>query len=104
DLDVEFDRAKTLARPAGVALGEPVTGYEIHHGRVTRRGELPYLIAPDEGVLAGQIAATHWHGLLDNDGFRPELLRWGADPAGREGLEPGADTDVAALRGAPLDR
>ncbi|WP_075743586.1 cobyric acid synthase [Actinoalloteichus fjordicus] len=37
DLEVTFEAAKTLRTPTGVALGEPVTGYEIHHGRISRR-------------------------------------------------------------------
>ena len=85
------------------ALGEPVTGYEIHHGRITRRGDLPPLITPDEGALAGPIAATHWHGLLDNDAFRRALLRWAAGHANRPGFAPAADTRVAGIRARQLD-
>ncbi|MGH3762371.1 MAG: cobyric acid synthase, partial [Actinophytocola sp.] len=103
DVDIRFAPAKTLARPAGVALGEPVTGYEIHHGQVTRRGSLPPLIEPSEGVLAGSIAATHWHGLLDNDRFRRALLRWAAGHADRPGFTPAADTRVAEIRAAQLN-
>ncbi|HEY0448559.1 cobyric acid synthase [Actinophytocola sp.] len=107
DVDVTFAPAKTLTRPAGTALGEHVTGYEIHHGQVTRRAALPPLVTlPDgspEGALAGPIAATHWHGLLDNDGFRRELLRWAASHADRPGFEPAADTRVAELRTSQLD-
>src|SRR5439155_11950043 len=45
DVEVTFDAAKTLARPTGMAWGEPATGYEIHHARVSRRGaSLPGLI------------------------------------------------------------
>jgi adenosylcobyric acid synthase len=103
DLDVTFAAAKTLTRPAGEALGEPVTGYEIHHGEVTRRGDVPPLITPDEGALTGPIAATHWHGLLDNDAFRRALLRWAATRAGRGGFTPAPDTDVAAARAGQMD-
>ncbi|MCT2584686.1 cobyric acid synthase [Actinophytocola gossypii] len=106
DLDVTFARTKTLARPAGTALGEPVTGYEIHHGVVTRRGDQPPLVDVDgepEGALTGPIAATHWHGLLDNDAFRRALLTWAADHAGRHGFTPAPDTRVADLRDAQLD-
>jgi adenosylcobyric acid synthase len=80
-----------------------VTGYEIHHGQVTRRGSLAPLIGQDEGVLAGPIAATHWHGLLDNDAFRRELLRWAAAHADRPAFKPAADTRVAEIRVAQLD-
>ena len=106
DLSVTFARSKTLARPSGTALGEPVSGYEIHHGRVSHRGAVPPLIdAADgpEGAMAGPIAATHWHGVLDNDAFRRKLLRWAAGHAGRHGFRPAPGTRVAQVRGAQLD-
>jgi len=103
DIDIAFAAAKTLTRPAGEALGEPVSGYEIHHGRVTRRGAVEPLIQPDEGALTGPIAATHWHGLLDNDAFRRELLRWAATHANRPGFTPAPDTRVADVREAQLN-
>jgi len=103
DIDITFATAKTLTRPAGEALGEPVTGYEIHHGEVTRRGDVPPLIGPDEGALTGPVAATHWHGLLDNDAFRRALLRWAAEHADRTGFTPAPDTNAAAVRTGQLD-
>ncbi|WNV91849.1 cobyric acid synthase [Umezawaea sp. Da 62-37] len=107
DVDVRFDVDKTLRRPTGTAMGEPVTGYEIHHGRVVRRGELDGLVVlPDgtgEGAVAGPVAGTHWHGLLENDAFRRAFLRWAAARAGRDGFEPAADVDFAAARAAQLD-
>ena len=106
DLNITFAPTKTLARPSGTALGEPVTGYEIHHGQVTRTADLPPLIDTSdgpEGVLSGPIAATHWHGLLDNDAFRRNLLRWAAAHANRPLFEPAADTRVAEQRASQLD-
>ncbi|GLZ41451.1 cobyric acid synthase [Actinokineospora sp. NBRC 105648] len=107
DLDVEFDQAKTLTRPVGTAFGEPATGYEIHHGRVVRRGDLPGLLTlPDgtvEGVAAGAVLGTHWHGLLENDGVRRALLRWAAEHSGRDGFVPAPDVSFAAARAAQLD-
>src|SRR5688572_23726079 len=43
DVTTTFGRDKVLGTPAGTALGAPVTGYEIHHGRVAVAGgeELP---------------------------------------------------------------
>ncbi|HEX2300671.1 MAG TPA: cobyric acid synthase, partial [Pseudonocardiaceae bacterium] len=41
DIEVVFDPVKHLGRPRGTALGEPVTGYEIHHGRVVQHGDPP---------------------------------------------------------------
>jgi adenosylcobyric acid synthase len=103
DIEVGFRAEKTLTRPTGTALGEPVNGYEIHHGFISRRGDVPPLITPDEGALTGPIAATHWHGLLDNDAFRRALLRWAAIHAYRPGFAPAPDTRVAGIRAAQLD-
>ncbi|HEY7593705.1 MAG TPA: cobyric acid synthase [Actinophytocola sp.] len=103
DMDIAFAEAKTLTRRSGVALGQPVNGYEIHHGQVTRRAEVPPLVEPGEGALTGPIAATHWHGLLDNDAFRRELLGWAATQADRPGFKPAPDTRVAQARTAQLD-
>ena len=75
DLDVVFDPVKHLARPSGTALGEPVTGYEIHHGRVARSGDPPLVSGSDDGSDGGHLLGTHWHGLFENDGFRRALLR-----------------------------
>jgi adenosylcobyric acid synthase len=103
DLEVVFDPVKHLARPTGTALGEPVTGYEIHHGRVSHRGDPPLVWGPDDGSDAGHVLGTHWHGLLENDVFRRRLLRRVACLAGRPGFRPGPDTSFAALRAAQLD-
>ncbi len=72
DLEVEFAAEKTLATPSGTAWGVPVTGYEIHHGQVVRSGD-PQLL-DGEGSDTGAVLGTHWHGLLENDGFRRLLL------------------------------
>ncbi|MBW4720241.1 cobyric acid synthase [Saccharothrix obliqua] len=106
DVDVRFEADKALHRPRGEAFGEPVTGYEIHHGRVVRRAGEGLVTLPDgtpEGVLAGRVAGTHWHGLLENDGFRRAFLRWAAGHAGRDGFRPAPDTDFAGRRAAQLD-
>ncbi|MGH3773672.1 MAG: cobyric acid synthase [Pseudonocardiaceae bacterium] len=107
DLDVVFDQCKHLRRAAGTALGEPVTGYEIHHGRVVHRGDaglISGLISGvDEGSDSGHVLGTHWHGLLENDAFRRALLRRVARFAGRPGFRPAPATSFAALRAAQLD-
>ncbi|MEU4442034.1 cobyric acid synthase [Actinosynnema sp. NPDC050801] len=106
DVDVRFAPDKTLERPHGDAFGEPVTGYEIHHGVVTRNAERGLVTLPDgtpEGALRGRVAGTHWHGLLENDAFRRALLRWAAGHAGREGFTPAPDVDFAGRRAAQLD-
>jgi adenosylcobyric acid synthase len=103
DLEVEFDAGKHLARPDGIALGRhPVHGYEIHHGRVTRSAEPPLVTTAGgdpEGADAGAVLGTHWHGLLENDGFRRALLARVAPP----GFVPAADTCFAEVRAGQLD-
>jgi adenosylcobyric acid synthase len=107
DIDIEFRPDKILRRPAGTAFQAAATGYEIHHGTVTRRPDaLEGLVTlPDgtpEGALTETIAGTHWHGLLENDTPRRELLRWAAAQAGRD-FVPADKTDFAAIREAQLD-
>jgi adenosylcobyric acid synthase len=101
DLEVEFATDKVLATPTATAWGHPVHGYEIHHGWVVRSGD-PALIG-DEGSDAGTVLGTHWHGLLENDGFRRALLARVADQAGRNGFRAAPDTSFAAERAAQLD-
>jgi adenosylcobyric acid synthase len=106
DLDVEFAAEKTLTRPTGTALGHPVSGYEIHHGRVVRQGSPGLVERPDgslEGAFNDRVMGTHWHGLLDNDAFRRHVLRWAAARAGRDRFLPAPATSVAAARAAQLD-
>jgi len=103
DLEVVFDPVKHLGRCRGTALGQPVTGYEIHHGRVVHRGEPPLVTDVDEGSDGGHMLGTHWHGLFENDAFRRALLRRVAGLAGRPGFLPAPDTSFAAVRAAQLD-
>ncbi|WP_449479276.1 cobyric acid synthase [Streptomyces abikoensis] len=97
---VRFAAEKTLARPAGTALGEPVEGYEIHHGVAdVLGGDEPFL----DGCRVGAVWGTHWHGSLESDGFRRAFLRRVAEAAGRA-FVPAPDTSFAALREEQLDR
>jgi adenosylcobyric acid synthase len=97
--DVTFAVEKTLARPAGTAFGQPVRGYEIHHGVVDVDDDAePFL----DGARAGSVFGTTWHGALENDGFRRAFLTEVAGIAGRSfTVAPG--TDFAAVREARLD-
>jgi adenosylcobyric acid synthase len=105
DGSVVFDVAKHLGNPVGHALGEPVAGYEIHHGRELR-GSGPGLVALAdggvEGVDAGHVLGTHWHGLLENDAFRRRLLERVAALSGRD-FVCAPHTSFAATRAAQLD-
>ncbi|MEU6893477.1 cobyric acid synthase [Streptomyces sp. NPDC046557] len=95
---VRFAREKTLARPVGSALDEPVEGYEIHHGVAEVLGGSPFL----DGCRVGEVWGTHWHGSLESDGFRRAFLREVAAAAGRR-FVPAPDTSFAALRERQLD-
>jgi adenosylcobyric acid synthase len=98
--DVRFAREKTLGRPVGAALGQPVRGYEIHHGVVTVDGGVePFL----DGARSGSVFGTTWHGALENDGFRRAFLTEVARISGRR-FAVAPDTDFAAVREAHLDR
>jgi adenosylcobyric acid synthase len=104
---VTFEAHKTLGRPAGTSAGgQPVTGYEIHHGRAEVRGGEPLFRSaglPGEGCRVGAVAGTHWHGAFESDGFRREYLAEVATVAGRAGFTPAPDTSVAELRERTLD-
>ncbi len=108
-VEIGFQRTKTLARPAGHALGAPIQGYEIHHGQVVwRDGALPGLITladgAVEGAVAGHIFGTHWHGAFECDEFRRRFLTLVAGIAGRRGFVVAGHTDYAGLRTATVDR
>lgn len=96
---VRFAAAKTLARPQGTAYGEPVAGYEIHHGVADVRGGEPFL----DGCRVGAVWGTHWHGSLESDAFRRAFLREVARAAGRR-FVPAPGTEFGALREEQLDR
>ena len=97
---VVFGPSKRLGRPAGRALGAPVTGYEIHHGiaEVTDPAALPFL----DGCRRGAVWGTSWHGVLENDGFRRAFLAEVAALAGRD-FTPAPGIEFAAVRQARLD-
>jgi adenosylcobyric acid synthase len=100
-----FARDKVLRRVSGEASvggrSVPAAGYEVRHGRPVRDGGAP-LIAPDEGCVAGAVAGTSWHGLLEGDAVRRALLAWVAERRGRRWV-PGT-APWAGVREAHLDR
>ncbi|MFD4401953.1 cobyric acid synthase [Nocardia sp. NPDC058499] len=135
DMEVEFAPEKVLCRTAAVGAptprdGEPAGtagvvagGYEIHHGRIRRTAETPWLhvtgrTAPGtggeltdtaaaepsaEGAVRGAVWGTHLHGLLESDEFRRTWLTQVARAAGRTGFTVAPGTRVAAVRAAQLD-
>jgi adenosylcobyric acid synthase len=97
-----FGRDKVLGRPERTLPdGTVLTGYEIHHGRISREGGEP--LVADEGCRVGPVSGTVWHGLMENDGFRRDYLRSVAAACGRRFVA-APDTSFAAVREAKLDR
>ncbi|WP_374298874.1 cobyric acid synthase [Paracoccus sp. (in: a-proteobacteria)] len=95
-LDVETVMApdKRLDRVTGVALGQPVTGYEIHMGRTSGPDcarPFAHISGPDGAISPdGRIAGTYLHGLFSDDSFRAAwLARLGV--RSRPGYETGVD-------------
>lgn len=109
DLEIKFAPEKVLRRITGGSRYPtpiPVGGYEIHHGRVAVNGDAPLLHDADgepEGSVAGAVIGTHWHGLLETDGFRRALLRDVAARCGKSGFVVAPDTSFAAIRAGQLD-
>jgi adenosylcobyric acid synthase len=95
---VHFGAAKVLGRTRGTAWGEPVKGYQIHHGVVTAHGGDPFL----DGCAVGSVRGTAWHGVFENDGFRRAYLRDVAAATGRR-FEPADDVCFADVRERRLD-
>ena len=93
DVRTDFAAEKVLRLPTGAALGAPASGYEIHHGRITRASGEEFL----GGARAGSVLGTMWHGSLDGDMLRGALLSelFGREPSG---------VSFGAARDARLDR
>ncbi len=70
DVRTDFEPEKVLRLPRGTALGAATSGYEIHHGRITRESGEEFL----GGARAGHVFGTMWHGSLEGDSFRTALL------------------------------
>ena len=76
DVRTDFASEKRLALTTGSALGASTTGYEIHHGRVTRGDGVEDFLG---GARAGRVFGTMWHGSLEGDDFRAAFLAEVAD-------------------------
>jgi len=97
DATTVFEPTKVTRQRRGHALHQRVSGYQIHHGRVTAAN--PWIGLDDaygaepEGSHDGRFYGTTLHGLFEDDGFRPAFL--GIEPSG---------VSFAAAREAKLDR
>ncbi|TRW94832.1 cobyric acid synthase [Paracoccus sp. M683] len=91
---------KRLERVSGTALGQPLTGYEIHMGRTQGPDcARPFALIPGpDGAISrdGQVMGTYLHGLFADDRFRAGFLaRLGT--ASQPGYEAGVDDTLDAL-------
>ena len=98
DVETTFGTEKVLRLPVGEALGATTSGYEIHHGRITRGADEEFLA----GARRGAVMGTMWHGSLEGDAFRHAFLAEVAAAAGT--TLPDSDVSFGALREARLDR
>lgn len=78
-----FETAKTTRQRRGHAMGQRVSGYEIHHGHVERTPGLSGWLHLDDGygagddgcaTLDGSVLGTTLHGLFESDGLRSAFL------------------------------
>ncbi len=105
-----FGHSKLQRWREGHALGEPITGFDMRHGRIERTAGEGWVTLDDEHgrhgegatVADGRIRGTGLHGLLEQDGFRSALL---ADVAARSGRgRPPSGVRMTAVRRAYHDR
>ncbi|MEZ0340443.1 cobyric acid synthase [Mycobacterium sp. pV006] len=71
DVETDFVATKTLRLPEGVWRGAAASGYEIHHGRITRGAGVEDFLG---GARSGAVFGTMWHGSLEGDALRTRFL------------------------------
>jgi adenosylcobyric acid synthase len=83
DVDTVFEPTKLTRQRRGESMGQRVAGYEIRHGRVSRRDGAEGWIhlddcygREDDGALdvGARVLGTSLHGLFEQDGFRAAFL------------------------------
>lgn len=81
DVETTFGPDKVLRLPSGRWFDAPATGYEIHHGRITRGDGVDEFL---DGARCGQVFGTMWHGALEGDELRSRFLQeaLGVAPSG----------------------
>ena len=112
DVTTRFASPKVVRRRRGVALGQAVDGYEIHHGRVERGGGTPAWVHLDDGSGAEEegavephraaVLGSSLHGLFESDGFRAAFLTEVGRRRGKAFVPAG--TSFRAAREAQVDR
>jgi adenosylcobyric acid synthase len=111
DVETEFVPEKVTARRTGRSLGQPLTGYQIHHGRAAPGpGTESWILLEGQGGGGwegaaspdGAVMGTSLHGLFEEDGFRAAFLE---RVAGRRGRTfPGSTVSFPAARQRRFDR
>jgi adenosylcobyric acid synthase len=111
DVDTVFEPTKLTRQRRGESMGQRVTGYEIRHGRVARRGDAPGWIhlddcygRDDDGALDAEarVLGTSLHGLFERDGFRAAFLTEVGRRVGKTFVPAGVS--FAAARDAQFER
>jgi len=104
-----FRVSKVTTQQNGTAMGHPVSGYQIHHGRVTPHDGSPFVVlkagvdgSAVDGVSTERCAGTTLHGIFENDGFRADFLAGTAEAAGKRFVASGVP--FASIREAQFDR
>ena len=110
DLETVFEADKTVAQRRGTAMGETVSGYEIHHGVTTRgpgaRGWVHLDDDDDEGAVEldeARYLGTTLHGIFEADGFRRSFLQEVGRRADKA-FVPADGVSFATAREAQFDR
>ncbi len=113
-VETVFAASKVTRQRRGRAMGERLTGYEIHHGVTTRPEGRPGWLqlddvygTEDDGCASGPgdppgVLGTNLHGLFEEDGFRAAFLSEVARRRGKR-FHP-AGVSFAAARLAQFDR
>ena len=118
EIETIFQREKITARVGAIhlATGLPVTGYEIHAGRVVgvSGSDALFRIIERDGVNAndfegirsadGHIMGTSLHGLFDTAGFRRNFIAGVRQAKGLPALAARAAADPNADRSTACDR
>jgi adenosylcobyric acid synthase len=111
DVDTMFEPSKLTRQRRGESMGQRATGYEIRHGRVTRRDGSQGWIhlddcygREDDGAIddEARVLGTSLHGLFEQDGFRAAFLTEVGRRAGKTFVPAGVS--FAAARDTQFER
>ena len=106
-VETEFGSSKSVGLVSGFALGHQVSGYEIHHGRVAATCSADAPARPEQfldGIAAGSVSGTTWHGAFENDGFRRAWLHTAANASRCDWIASDPGFSYAAKREARIDQ